>query len=388
MAAGEDYYKVLGLTKSATADEIKRAYRKLAVKYHPDKNPGNKAAEEKFKKVSEAYEVLSDPKKRADYDQFGPDMFNRAGGPGGGGYSYSGGGFRNPNDLFRDIFGQAGAQGMDSSFFEDLLGGRGGKRGGRSQGHQGANLQYELEVTFDEAFTGADKQFRFSKPTQCTACGGSGADPSAGKTTCPQCKGSGRIQGIFGMQQGCPQCGGSGQVAKSSCRACGGQGRVQASRDLKVHIPAGVDNGSKLRIPKEGEAGVQGGAPGDLYVVVKLKPHPVFKRDGQNIICELPIPFATAVEGGIIDVPTMTGKVRMKVPEGTQSGAALRIKGRGFPALKGGGKGDQLVKIQVETPIALSKQQKELLKYFTDSLTPLNNPEQEKFNESAKQYMS
>lgn len=391
MAGNEDYYKVLGLTKSATSDEIKRAYRKLAVKYHPDKNPGNKAAEEKFKKVSEAYEVLSDPKKRADYDQFGPDMFNRAaggaGGPGGG-YSYSGN-FRNPNDLFRDIFGQAGTQGMDASFFEDLLGGGRGKRGRRSaHGQQGANLQYELDVTLDEAFTGVDKQFRFSRQTPCTVCGGSGADPAAGKTTCPQCHGSGQVQGLFGMPQACPQCGGSGQIVKAPCRACGGQGRVQAARDLKVHIPAGVDNGSKLRIPKEGEAGVQGGAPGDLYVIVRLLPHPVFKRDGLNLICELPVPFATAVGGGIIDVPTMTGKVRMKVPEGTQSGATLRIKGRGFPALKGGGKGDQLVRIQVETPVALTKQQKDLLKYFTDSLTSGNYPLQQRFEASAKQYMS
>ena len=389
MAESEDYYKILGLTKSATPEEIKRAYRKLAVKYHPDKNPGNKAAEEKFKKVSEAYEVLSDPKKRADYDQFGSDMFNRAAGGGGqGGYSYSGN-FRNPNDLFRDIFGQAGTQGMDSSFFEDLLGGRSSRRGRRSsRGQAGANLQYELEISLDEAFTGVDKEFRFSKPNPCTVCGGTGADPSAGKTTCPQCGGTGRVQGIFGMAQACPQCGGSGQIVQTPCRACGGQGRVQAVRDLKVHIPAGVDNGSKLRIPKEGEAGVQGGPPGDLYVIIKLRPHPVFKRDGLNLICERPIPFATAVGGGIIDVPTMTGKVRMKVPEGTQSGAVLRIKGRGFPATKGGGKGDQLVKIQVETPVALTKQQRDLLNYFNESLTSSNYPVHSRFEDSAKRYMS
>ena len=232
------------------------------------------------------------------------------------------------------------------------------------------------------------KEFRFSKPNPCAACGGTGADPSAGKTACPQCGGTGRVQGIFGMAQACPQCGGSGQIVQAPCRACGGQGRVQAVRDLKVHIPAGVDNGSKLRIPKEGEAGVQGGPPGDLYVIIKLRPHPVFKRDGLNLICERPIPFATAVGGGIIDVPTMTGKVRMKVPEGTQSGAVLRIKGRGFPATKGGGKGDQLVKIQVETPVALTKQQRDLLNYFTESLTSSNYPVQSRFEESAKRYMS
>ena len=387
MAANEDYYKVLGLTKSASADEIKRAYSKLAVKYHPDKNPGNKAAEEKFKQVSEAYEVLSDPKKRADYDRFGSDMFNRgAGGAGGagGGYSYSGN-FRNPNDLFRDIFGQSGTGGIN---LEDLFGGATGRRSTRrSRGQRGNDLQFEIEISLDEAFNGIkEKEIRFSKQVPCSVCGGTGSDPNAGRTTCPDCGGQGRVSGIFGAQT-CPRCGGSGQIA-SPCRACGGQGRVQATRDLKVHIPAGVGNGSKLKVAGEGEAGVQGGAPGDLYVIVKLRPHSVFTRDGLNVICEVPVPFATAVGGGVIDVPTLTGKVRMKVPEGTQSGAMLRIKGRGFPAVKGGGKGDQLVRIQVETPVSLTKQQKDLLKYFTDSLTPANHPLQQRFAEAAKQYMS
>ena len=380
MAGNEDYYKILGLNKSATADEIKKAYRKLAVKYHPDKNPGNKAAEEKFKKVSEAYEVLSDPKKRADYDQFGSDYF-RAGGAGGaggpGGFGGAGGAqnFRDPYEMFSQMFGGAGGAG-GASFFEDMLGGRGRSRRARAHGQPGANLQYTLEISLDEAFTGTEKTFKIAKLDPCGACGGSGADPSV-------------PTGLFGMTQTCPQCGGSGQVSQAACKACGGQGRVRVERELKVRIPAGVDNGSKLRIAHEGEAGTNGGAQGDLFVIIQLRAHPVFKRDGLNLICELPITLATAVSGGVVTVPTMAGtKVRMKVPEGTQSGATLRIKGKGFPALKGGGKGDQLVKLHVETPANLTRQQKDLLTYFNDSLTSANHPMIAEFEAKAKQYMA
>ena len=377
MAGNEDYYKVLGLAKSATADEIKRAYRKLAVKYHPDKNPGNKAAEEKFKKVSEAYEVLSDPKKRADYDKFGPDMFNRAGGGAEGGYSYSGN-FRNPNDLFRDIFGQAGTQGMDASFFEDLLGGRGSRRGRRSsRGQAGANLQYELEISLDEAFSGVDKEFRFSKPNPCSVCGGSGADPSAGKSTCPQCGGTGSIStsnGLFMQEQPCRACHGTGFKITHPCKPCSGTGRVKVDKEIMIHIPPGVDNGSKLRISREGEAGTNGGAPGNLYVIIAVRPDDLFQRDGTNTLCELPIDVNTAVCGGVVQVPTISGLAKMRIPEGTQNGTTLRLKGKGIPALKGGVRGDHLVKVLVETPANLSKQQKDLLKYYNDSLTPQNNP--------------
>lgn len=396
MAGNEDYYKILGLTKSATADEIKKAYRKLAVKYHPDKNPGNKAAEEKFKKVSEAYEVLSDPKKRASYDQFGADYFRAGGGPGaggGGGFGGAGGGsqnFRDPYEMFSQMFGGGAGGAQGASFFEDMLGGRGRSRRGRSQGQPGSNLQYTLEISLDEAFTGTEKTFKIAKFDPCSSCGGSGADPSVPRTTCPQCGGQGQIQtGLFGMTQPCPRCGGTGQVSQAACKACGGQGRIRVERELKVRIPAGVDNGSKLRIAHEGEAGLNGGAQGDLYVVIQLRPHPVFKRDGLNLICELPVTLATAVSGGIVTVPTMAGtKVRMKVPEGTQSGATLRIKGKGFPALKGGTKGDQLVRLHVETPANLTKQQKDLLTYFNDALTPANNPMIAEFETKAKHYMA
>ena len=253
-----------------------------------------------------------------------------------------------------------------------------------------ADLQYTLEISLDEAFTGTEKTFKIAKLDPCGACGGSGADPSVPKKTCPQCGGQGQVQtGLFGMTQACPQCGGSGQVSQASCKACGGQGRVRVERELKVRIPAGVDNGSKLRIAHEGEAGTNGGAQGDLYVIIQLRPHPVFKRDGLNLICELPVTLATAVSGGVVTVPTMAGtKVRMKVPEGTQSGATLRIKGKGFPALKGGGKGDQLVKLHVETPANLTRQQKDLLTYFNDSLTSANHPMIAEFESKAKQYMA
>jgi len=391
MAGNEDFYKLLGLTKSATPEEIKKAYRKLAVKYHPDKNPGNKAAEEKFKKVSEAYDVLSDPKKKADYDRFGSDYF-RAGGanPGAGAGGFGGGqNFRDPYEMFNQMFGGAGGGGGGASFFEDILGGAGGgRRGRRSRGQAGANLQYTLPITLDEAYTGTEKTFQFSRHDPCQVCGGSGADPSAPKSACPQCGGQGRIQGMFGMAQACPQCGGTGQIVTASCKNCGGQGRVRVERELKVRIPAGVGDGSKLRVAHEGEAGTNGGPQGDLYVVIQLREHPVFKRDGQNLICELPISLATAVSGGVVSVPTMAGtKVRMKVPECTQSGATLRIKGKGFPALKGGTHGDQLVKLHVETPSALTKQQKDLLNYFTNSLTSANSPMIAGFEAKAKQYM-
>ena len=386
MAGNEDYYKILGLTKSATAEEIKKAYRKLAVKYHPDKNPGNKAAEEKFKKVSEAYDVLGDPKKKADYDRFGSGYF-QGGNPGGAGGFSGGGNFRDPYEMFSQMFGGAGGGGASFSF-EDILGGS-SRRSRRSRGQAGADLQYTLSVSLDEAFHGTEKTFKFSRHDPCGACGGSGVDPSAKKTTCPQCGGSGRIQGIFGMQQGCPQCGGTGKVASTPCRSCGGQGRVQIERELKVRIPAGVGDGSKLRIAHEGEAGTNGGPQGDLYVLIRIMEHPVFKREDRNVICELPIPLALAVSGGVVSVPTLSGKkIRMKIPEYTRSGTTLRIKGKGFPALKRGEvDGDQLVKLLVETPSNLTKQQKDLLKYFTDSLTDANAPVMTEFAKKAEKYM-
>ncbi len=376
-----DYYQTLGVSKTASADEIKKAYRKLAVKYHPDKNPGDKSAEEKFKQVSEAYDVLSDPKKRKQYDQFGSDYF-RAGGAsaGGAGGAYGGGGFRDPYDIFSQVFGGAyGSGGVNAEMFENLFSGssRRGRRSSPQGGRNGADLQYKLEISFDEAVHGTDKRVRLAKYDVCAACSGTGSQPGYAGTPCPQCGGSGSISagnGLFMQEQQCPACHGTGFKITHPCKSCSGTGRLKVDKEIMIHIPPGVDNGSKLRIAREGEAGTNGGAPGNLYVIIAVRPDDLFQREGTNTICELPIDLNTAVMGGIVQVPTVSGLAKMRIPEGTQNGTTLRLKGKGIPALKSGVRGDHLVKIMVETPANLSKQQKELLKYYNDSLTPRNNP--------------
>ena len=387
---GKDYYQILGVSKTATDAELKKAYRKLAVKYHPDKNPGDKAAEEKFKEVSEAYDVLSDPKKRAQYDQFGSDYF-RAGGPSGaggfGGQGGRGGGFRDPYDIFSQMFGGSG--GMDGAdIFGQMFGG-GGRRGRKSsRGQRGSDLEYRLDISFSDAVFGAEKRIRLSKHDICTACSGTGSAPGSSRTTCSRCGGSGQISGggIFGMSmaQPCPSCGGTGTVNTNPCPKCSGTGRVNVNKELHVHIPAGVDTGSKLRISREGEAGTNGGEPGNLFVVINILSDPVFTRKDRDIICEVPVDFATAACGGIIEVPTLAGKTRLRVPEKTQSGMMLRLKGKGVPALKGGERGDQLVKIVVETPVGLSARQKELLDAFQASLGDANTPRKKAYVEELK----
>ena len=386
----KDYYQILGVTKSATDAELKKAYRKLAVKYHPDKNPGDKAAEEKFKEVSEAYDVLSDPKKRAQYDQFGSDYF-RAGNPGGaGGFGNAGGqgGFRDPYDIFSQMFG-GGAGGMDGAdIFGQMFGG--GSRRGRksSRGQRGADLEYRLDISFSDAVFGTEKRIRLSKHDVCTACSGTGASPGSTRTVCSRCGGAGQISagGLFGMaaMQPCPSCGGTGGINTNPCPKCSGSGRINVTKELQVHIPAGVDTGSKLRVAREGEAGTNGGEPGNLYVVINVLPDPVFTRKGRDIICEVPVDFALAALGGIAEVPTLAGKTRLRVPEKTQSGMMLRLKGKGIPALKGGERGDQLVKIVVETPVGLTARQKELLTAFRDSLTGANTPKKKGYEEELR----
>ena len=386
----KDYYQILGVSKTATDAELKKAYRKLAVKYHPDKNPGDKAAEEKFKEVSEAYDVLSDPKKRAQYDQFGSDYFRPGGGGAGGfgGAGGQGGGFRDPYDIFSQMFGGAGG-GMDGAdIFGQMFGG-GARRGRKSsRGQRGSDLEYRLDISFSDAVFGAEKRIRLSKHDICTACSGTGAAAGSSRTTCSRCGGSGRISGggIFGMAaaQPCPACGGTGSVNTRPCPTCSGSGRVSVTKELQVHIPAGVNTGSKLRIAREGEAGTNGGEPGNLYVVINVLPDPVFTRNDRDIICEVPVDFASAALGGIIEVPTLAGKTRLRVPEKTQSGMMLRLKGKGVPALKGGERGDQLVKIVVETPTGLTTRQKELLTAFRDSLTEANTPKKTAYNEELR----
>ena len=394
----KDYYQILGVAKGASEAELKKAYRKLAVKYHPDKNPGDKAAEDKFKEVSEAYDVLSDSKKRAQYDQFGSDYFHAGGGPGGGAgggsaSSQGGGGFRDPYDIFSQMFGgrSGGAGGGgNSEIFEQMFGG-GSRRSRRSSAHmgqRGTDLQYNMEISFVDAIFGAEKRIRLAKHDICTACSGTGASPGSSKMTCPQCGGSGQVvvgNGFFQQAQECPACSGSGYSNSNPCRSCSGTGRVRVEKDLLVHIPPGVDNGSKLRIAREGEAGTNGGEPGDLFVVVSVHTDEIFSRNGNDILCEVPVDCATAALGGIVEVPTIAGITRMRIPEKTQSGVMLRIKGKGAPALKGGVRGDQLVKILVEIPIGLSKSQKDLLGTFNASLTPSNHPRKTAFEQKIRQ---
>lgn len=378
----KDYYQILGVTKGATENDIKKAYRKLAVKYHPDKNPGDKSAEEKFKDVSEAYEVLSDPKKRAQYDQFGSDFF-RAGGPGGasGSYSRGGGPFSNPYDIFSQMFGGGGGGAtMDGDdIFSQMFGG-GSPRGGRSRRHapqKGNDLEYRMPISFTDAVFGAEKRIRLSKYDVCASCSGTGAAAGSSRKSCSTCGGSGQVSsggGFFRQASVCPTCSGSGTVNSTPCTKCSGTGRIKISKELLVKIPPGVSDGSKLRISREGEAALHGGEPGDLYVIVQVQSDTLFTREGNDIYCEVPVDTACAALGGIVEVPTLAGKTKLKIPAKTQSGMMLRLKGKGVPSLKGGARGDQLVKIKVETPIALSARQQELLEELQKTLTQENMP--------------
>ncbi len=384
----KDYYQTLGVSKTATADEIKKAYRKLAVKYHPDKNPGDKSAEEKFKEVSRAYEVLSDANKRKQYDQFGPELFEKTGGQGygptGGGFGggtggFSGNfsGFSDPRDIFSQVFGAAGGMGGGAFSFEDFLGrgGRGRRKTAQNQPMKGEDLTLQIEIDLEDVIFGADKKIRYNKQEQCSACGGSGAASGSSRKTCPACGGSGYIvsgQSFFQQQMPCGTCHGTGTVITRPCMECGGEGVRNVETEVQIHIPPGVDSGSKLRVSGKGNAAPNGGSNGDLYVITQVRPHAVFSREGQNIICNLPITLDCAINGSIADVPTITGKTRVKIAAGTQNGAVLRLRGKGLPSLKGGERGDQLVHIQVETPSNLTSAQKEALNelHLTDSNYP------------------
>lgn len=377
-----DYYELLGVARGASQDEVKKAYRKLAIKYHPDKNPGNHEAEEKFKEISQAYEVLGDPSQRSMYDQYGHDAFTKAGR--GAGQNF--GGFHDPFDIFSQVFGSAGGGG--GSIFDEIFGG--GRRSA-SASRDGADLRYDLEIEFEDAVFGADKKVIIPRLDTCDACEGSGCEPGTTKMKCTRCGGSGQIshsQGFFSIRQTCSSCNGTGQIVKNPCKKCGGEGRCRVEKTLQIHIPPGVDTGSRLRVAGEGESGTKGGRTGDLYVVIHVKAHEVFQRDGNDVMCEVPIDFATAALGGIIDVPTVTGKTKMRIPEGTQSGTVLRIKGKGIPSLRGGGRGDQHVKIFIEVPVNLTKQQKGLLLGYADALGDIKfNPIRDAFQKKAKPFL-
>lgn len=375
-----DYYQLLEVERNASQADLKKAYRKLAVKYHPDKNPGDKDAEDKFKRLSEAYDTLSDPKKRSMYDQFGHEAFAR--GPRGATGGTGSGSVRDPFDVFSQVFGANASGGI----FDELFGA--GK--GRKAAKDGADIRYDLEIDFEDAVYGADKKIKISRLDSCPRCGGSGCEPGSSRGKCPRCNGAGQIsftQGFFSMREQCPVCKGSGQQNKTPCVRCSGEGRVKAEKELQIHVPPGVETGSRLRVAKEGESGSNGGAPGDLFVIIHVKPHEVFQRDGADIVCEVPVDFVIAAMGGVIEVPTISGKTKMKIPEGTQNGALLRIKGKGAPTLKGGARGDLLVKVHVEVPVGLNRQQRGLLSYYADSMLETNHPRRAAFKEKAKRFL-
>ncbi|MBU6181267.1 MAG: molecular chaperone DnaJ [Verrucomicrobia bacterium] len=378
MSRKRDYYEVLGVDRSVGEDELKRVYRKLAVKYHPDKNPGDHTAEEKFKEIGEAYEALSDPSKRAAYDRYGHAAFQ--GGMGGGA------GFHDPFDLFREVFSGGGGGGI----FEQFFGGGGG--GVDSSGRQrGSDLRYDLQITLEEAARGCEKEIEIRKLDPCDPCGGTGAQKGSKVVTCPTCRGRGQVvasRGFFQVAQTCPACHGSGRIIEKPCSSCQGEGRVEKTSRVKIKIPAGIDTESRLRSTGGGEAGLRGGPSGDLYVVVHIREHDVFTRNGIDLACEVPIPFSTAALGGEIKVPTLDGSVSLKIPPGTQSGAVFRIRGFGLPALQGIGKGDILTQVQVEVPTRLNSEQRAALQAFAELCGEENNPINKSFYDRVKSFFT
>ncbi|GAA0674997.1 MULTISPECIES: molecular chaperone DnaJ [Rheinheimera] len=342
-----DYYEVLGVQKGADDKEIKKAYKRLAMKYHPDRTQGDKAMEEKFKEVQEAYEILSDDQKRAAYDNYGHAGVDPNRGGGGGGADF--------NDIFGDVFG-------------DIFGG--GRRGGQSRAQRGSDLRYNLELNLEDAVRGKSVEIKVPTWVSCDVCDGSGAKKGTQAKSCPTCHGAGQVtmrQGFFAVQQTCPTCSGRGKIIPDPCTKCHGDGRVEKTKTLSVKIPAGVDTGDRIRLAGEGEAGQFGAPAGDLYVQVHVKDHPIFVRDGNNLYCDVPISFSTAALGGEIDVPTLDGRVKLKIPAETQTEKMFRLRGKGVQSVRGGGVGDLVCKVVVETPVNLSDKQKDLLRQLDES---------------------
>jgi molecular chaperone DnaJ len=369
--AKRDYYEVLGVERSATAEEIKKSYRKLAVKYHPDKNPGDKASEEKFKELGEAYEVLNDAQQRAAYDQHGHAAFDRRA------QARSSSNFHDPFDVFREVFGGGG-------IFEDLFG---GGRADPNQPQRGEDLRYDIELSFEEAARGCQKEVTLTKPERCDACEGNGVEAGSQIRVCPTCGGRGQVissRGIFSVAQTCPHCQGAGRVVERPCKVCRGAGRVERTSKITLRIPAGVDTGSRLRSAGNGQAGARGGPSGDLYVFLHVRPHEIFQRDGDDLLCEVPVGFVQAALGAEIEVPTLDGKTPLKIPAGTQPGTLFRLKGKGMKNPQGYGSGDLHVRINVEVPTHLSAGQKAKLEEFAELCNGKESPLSQSFFEKAK----
>jgi molecular chaperone DnaJ len=367
--AKQDFYETLGVGKTADADELKRAYRKLAMQYHPDRNPGDKSAEQKFKEINEAYDILKDDQKRAAYDRFGHAAFEQ-GNRGPGDFGFSGG--------FADLF-------------EEMFGAMGGGRRAQAGPARGSDLRYNIEVSLEDAFRGRQTAIRVATFVHCDTCKGNGAEPGSRPVSCRTCQGRGRIrmqQGFFTVEQTCPACHGAGQTIDKPCKACGGQGRVRREKTLSVNIPPGVEDGTRIRLAGEGEVGLRGAAPGDLYIFVGLAQHPIFQRDGANIFCRVPIPFTTAALGGTIEVPTVEGsRTRVAVPAGTQSGHQFRLRGKGMTVLRSPARGDMYIQAIIETPVNLNKRQQELLREFEKAGdNGKTHPESEGFFAKVKEF--
>ncbi len=370
--AKRDYYEVLGINRGSSPDQIKSAYRKLAVKYHPDKNKGDKASEEKFKEASEAYHVLSNAERKQNYDNFGHAAFeNGGGGRGGfGNFDFS----SSFSDIFEDFFGE----------------GFGGGRRSRKSNNRGSDLRYDLSITLEEAYTGKKQDIKFSTSEKCNTCKGSGSKPGSSPSSCSMCGGHGQVrssQGFFTVQQTCPQCSGSGEEISNPCTDCGGQGKRQASKRLSVTIPKGVDDGTRIRLSGKGEAGSRGAGSGDLYLFINVYSHDLFKRSDENLFFECPISIADAALGTSIEIPTIDGgKAKIKIPAGTQGGKQFRLKGKGMPYMRGSGNGDLYIQVNTEVPISLNKEQKELLEKFREIENEKSNPSIKKFFQKAKSF--
>lgn len=365
------YYEVLQVTRTVEYEEIKKSYRKLAVQHHPDKNPGDTSAEERFREIAEAYDILGDAEKRAAYDRYGHAAFQ--------GGSSGGGGMHDPFDLFREMFGASGGGG---GIFDHFFGGGGGGQDGR-----GSDLRYDLQITLEEAFAGCEKEIEIRKLDTCSSCDGSGGAKGAKVTTCALCRGRGQVvasRGFFQVAQTCPQCRGRGRSVDKPCKPCGGEGRAEKTSRIKLNIPAGIDEGSRLRSSGAGEAGSRGGKNGDLYVVIHLHEHELFQREGTELHCRMPVSFAIAALGGEIEVPTLSGPVKMKIPAGTQGGSGFRVKGHGMPRLQSHAKGDLHVTIEVEVPTKLNADQRKALEHFSQLCGEENTPIHRSFSERIK----